>query len=160
MKCNFEHWPLLTRSLYGYRKEINITPFQLLSQLSDSRYFSLCKCAPLLAHSFFLWLNRKKKKENNGSVFHQLPLKAPLGDESGNYLFPLQEWPSDGFYVVCIKPFTLVSFAFIHHRLIWSDLKTNEDRMLWQNPGTSKREFAAILNTVKKMYMLFYLPCN
>lgn len=159
MKCNFEHWPLLTRSLYGYGKEINITPFQLLSQLSDSRYFSLCKCAPLLTHSFFLRMNGGKK-ENKGSVVYQLPLKAPLGDEFGNYLFPLQERPSDGYYVVCIKPFTLVSFAFIHHWLIWSDLKTNDDRMLWQNPGTSKREFAAMLNIVKKIYMLFYLLRN
>lgn len=75
-------------------------------------------CAALSPLLFPMAEQEKKKKENNSSVFHQLPLKAPLGDESGNYLFPLQEWPSDGFYVVCIKPFTLVSFAFIHHRLI------------------------------------------
>lgn len=81
MKCNFERWPLLTRSLYGYGKEINITPFQLLSQLSDSRYFSLCKCAPLLAHSFFLRMNGGKKKTK---VLSPISFQRKLmGDSTG-----------------------------------------------------------------------------
>lgn len=88
MKCNFEHWPLLTRSLYGYGKEINITPFQLLSQLSDSRYMQMCSTLSPLVFPTDEW----EKKENKASVSHQLPLKAPLGNEFGNYLFPLREY--------------------------------------------------------------------
>lgn len=65
--------------------------------------------------------NERGEKENKGSVSHQLSLKAdgrPNRTNLKTVVFYPQEWPSDGYYVVCIKLFTLVSLAFIHHRLI------------------------------------------